>query len=409
MSAKNLRIQDYTYELPDERIARYPLDERDAARLLHYRQGRIENRRFAELDELLPAGTLLVFNNTRVIHARIRMSLPGGKPLEVFCLDPLDPVDYQQNFSSYGPVRWKALIGGNRRWKSGEHVHTFETFRGPVELTVKRIDRYEDAFTVEFDWDDKRFSFGELLTYGGVIPLPPYLNRDSEQSDADRYQTVYARHEGSVAAPTAGLHFTERLMQRLDDKGIGRAELTLHVGAGTFKPVSSPTLGEHGMHGERLFLPRTFLQRLYEQLRDGHPVVSVGTTSMRTLESLYWFGSRLHESPAGPADARMQVAQWEPYEYPSALPAADALQAILRYMDANEMEELRGETHILLAPGYRYRIVNGLITNFHQPQSTLLLLVAAFIGDDWRRVYDFALDNDFRFLSYGDSNLLWRS
>ena len=406
---QHLNIAAFDYDLPAERIARYPLPQRDASKLLVYREGHISEQVFSQLPHQLPAGSLLVFNNTRVIHARLKFELPGGRPLEILCLEPLAPADYQQNLSSQQEVEWKCLVGGNRHWKTGEISQTIRTEAGEVQLTAVRVARLDGPFVVRFQWDQPRLSFGELLAAGGIIPLPPYLNRASEAADNDRYQTIYAQPEGSVAAPTAGLHFTDAVFENLDAMGVQRGFVTLHVGAGTFKPVTSDSLGEHEMHRESIFVQRPLLDQLAATLAAGQPVVPVGTTSMRTLESLYWLGVRVLRDPAQDLQ-EFTIAQWEPYatlaeELPS--PAA-AIQALCRQLDRQAMDTVSGYTQLLIAPGYPSRLVSGLITNFHQPRSTLLLLVAALIGDDWQRVYDFALSHEFRFLSYGDSSLLWR-
>ncbi|MCB0635749.1 MAG: S-adenosylmethionine:tRNA ribosyltransferase-isomerase [Lewinella sp.] len=405
---KHLSIDVFDYPLPEERIAKYPLAERDASKLLHYRAGAMTARGFRELPALLPEGTLLVFNNTRVIHARLHFTLPNGKPLEILCLDPLDPPEHQLSLSATHTVHWKCLIGGNRKWKSGEISQTIDTPDGPVHLTARRVERLDDAFAVAFTWDATFLSFGEVLAAGGIIPLPPYLNRESEDTDRDRYQTIYAEPEGSVAAPTAGLHFTDRVFRELDERGIRRGFVTLHVGAGTFKPVKADQLGDHDMHQERIFVHHDFVRQLATTLASGQPVVPVGTTSLRTLESLYWWGVRCTREPDLLPD-ELFVSQWEPYETAPPLPAAaEALRAIDHWMGARQLDQLEGNTQLLIAPGYPYHLISGLITNFHQPRSTLLLLVAALIGDDWKKIYDFALAHDFRFLSYGDSSLIWK-
>ena len=406
----DIDINDYDYELPEERIAKDPLPQRDASKLLVYRDGKPQHRIFSELPEELPGGSLLVFNNTRVIHARLKFVLPSGRPLEILCLEPLAPLDYQQNLSSQGIVQWKCMVGGNRKWKSGEISTTIDTASGPVQLTATREERLDGPFRIAFSWDDAKISFGELLAAGGIIPLPPYLNRDSESSDQDRYQTVYAKPEGSVAAPTAGLHFTENVFEALDTKGVQRAFVTLHVGAGTFKPVTTDRLAEHDMHRESIFVQKTLVDQLVETLQAESPVIPVGTTSMRTLESLYWLGARLVREEDIP-EAGFTIGQWEPYAYdastyPSASVVMEALQA---YMNDHQLDILEGFTQLLIAPGYPSRLVSGLITNFHQPRSTLLLLIASLISDQWKPIYTYAMENDFRFLSYGDSSLLWRS
>lgn len=403
---KQIEIADYTYELPDERIAQYPLAERDAAKLLVFRNGKINDTIFKDLKEQLPGQALLVFNDTKVIHARLHFTLPNGKLLEIFCLEPLAPAEYQQNFGATGTVRWKCLIGGNRKWKSGNIERTFESKLGNFVLQAERIGRVEDAFEVAFSWDAP-LSFGEMLHYAGVIPLPPYMQRSSEASDTDRYQTVYARLDGSVAAPTAGLHFTERVFKELDQKQIDRLFVTLHVGAGTFIPVKSEKIGDHHMHQESIYLSLPVLDTLLDAVSENKKIISVGTTSTRLLESIYWHGCQLLTGNIAP-DASIDVPQWAPYELASGnYPAVRALEAVKAQLIALPDQLLTGQTQVMIAPGYRYRIIDGLITNFHQPNSTLLLLVAALIGDDWKKVYEYALRNDFRFLSYGDSSLLW--
>jgi S-adenosylmethionine:tRNA ribosyltransferase-isomerase len=405
----HISIDQFDYPLPDERIARYPLEKRDASKLLVYREGQIEEHTFVNLAEVIPAGSLLVFNNTRVIHARLRFVLPTGRPLEILCLEPVHPVDYQQSLSSQEPVQWKCLVGGNRKWKSGEISQTISTAAGDVNLHATRKERLDGSFVIRFHWDHPKLSFGELLVAGGIIPLPPYLNRASEQADSDRYQTIYAEPEGSVAAPTAGLHFTDTVFETLDQRAIRRSFVTLHVGAGTFKPVTADNLGEHEMHREAIFVQRQLVTALQETLAEDKPVLAVGTTSMRTLESLYWLGVRLLRDST--QDLReFTVGQWEPYtQKEGALPSPlVATTALLNYLEAQGVDELEGYTQLLIAPGYEGQLISGLITNFHQPRSTLLLLVASIIGDDWKKVYNYALANDFRFLSYGDSSLLWR-
>lgn len=448
-SPRAISIEDYDYDLPEGRIARFPLEQRDASRLLLYRHGQAGHTIFRNIAEHLPAGALLVFNDTRVIHARLYFTLPNGSTLEILCLEPLSPGEYQQNFSSSGPVRWRCLVGGNRKWKSGKIEKVIESPQGQaIRLRATRLERSADAFDIQFEWDEPSLAFGELLALAGIIPLPPYLNRENVPEDEERYQTVYAREEGSVAAPTAGLHFTDEVLQSLEAKGIGKVFVTLHVGAGTFRPVKSDTIGKHEMHEETVFIRREAIATLKEALDAGRSIIPVGTTSTRLLESLYWHGSESgsgksevgsrraeggrrglqaharqpsnnqtiqqpnHETmpsspPISPSPPlHLSIPQWRPYERPSTLPPAEALLNILDAMDAHGQEALQGQTQLIIAPGYRFRIISGMITNFHQPRSTLLLLIAALIGDDWRKVYQYALDNDFRFLSYGDSSLL---
>lgn len=408
-SPKDIRIEDYDYVLPEERIAKFPLEERDQSKLLLYQNGQISDTVFRHLPEQLPEGALLVFNDTKVIHARLHFFLENETKIEILCLEPLSPPDYQQNFSSTGTVHWKCLIGGNRKWKSGEATRGVKMSTSgekvKTKLTAKRIQRLDDTFEVAFSWDNANITFGEVLAQAGIIPLPPYLNRENVDLDEERYQTIYAREQGSVAAPTAGLHFTDGVFADLDAKGIERAFVTLHVGAGTFKPVKTDTMADHYMHEESMIIQKSLIEKLLQTKQSGKPVISVGTTSMRTLESLYWYGVQLLQNK----EAIFNIPQWFPYEFNSNdIGSEKALQAIIDYLDTHQKDTLEGHTQVIIAPGYQARLVDGLLTNFHQPKSTLLLLVSAFIGEDWRKMYDYALDNDFRFLSYGDGTLLMR-
>lgn len=407
---QEIKIADYTYNLPEDRIAQYPLPERDEAALLLYDNGQIQASVFRRLTDHLPAKTLLVFNDTKVIHARLRFTLPNGKPLEIFCLEPLRPTEYQQNFGSTERVHWKCLIGGNRKWKSGAITRDFFLEEGVLQVNAERIGRLEDAFEVAFSWSaPKSLSFGEVLVAAGVIPLPPYMQRASESSDADRYQTVYARLDGSVAAPTAGLHFTEQVFASLQAKQIDRLFVTLHVGAGTFKPVNADVIGDHHMHQESIYMHADKVEDLYTAIKEGRTIASVGTTSTRLLESLYWHGCQLRQGII-PATAPMELDQWAPYDGRiQPCQPSEALEAVLDQCRKFPDQTLRGQTRIMIAPGYTFRIIDGLITNFHQPNSTLLLLVAALVGPDWKKIYEYALDHSFRFLSYGDSSLLWKT
>lgn len=403
MDPKSINIKDFSYELPESRIAKFPLEERDASKLLFYNGGDMAAHSFRTLPELLPDGALLVFNNTKVIHARLHFTLPNDKRLEILCLEPLTPAEYQQNFSSTQTVRWKCLVGGNRKWKTGVIEKTITTELGDVQLKATRIGRMENAFEIEFEWNDSRVAFGSLLAAAGIIPLPPYLNRENVPEDEDRYQTVYAKTKGSVAAPTAGLHFTDRVFAELEAKGISTLEVTLHVGAGTFKPVSAEALADHHMHEESIYINLATLNSLIAHLEQGKPVIPVGTTSMRLLESLYWHGQSLC---SGQPASFIDVQQWTPYEEGVRPSTPESFLAVRQAMEAQQQETVQGYTQLIIAPGYTFRVCNGIITNFHQPQSTLLLLIAALIGEDWRKVYDFALNEGFRFLSYGDSSLL---
>ena len=403
---KQIHIADYAYPLPDERIAKYPLPERDASKLLLYRHGDIAEDVFHHLPDYLPAGELLVFNNTKVIQARLHFHKATGALIEVFCLEPHTPLDYQLNFAARRTVSWTCLVGNLKKWKEGKLMREIEVGGRHLTLTAERRGLSGTGHEVVFDWGDDGVSFSEVLEAIGELPIPPYLNRNTEASDLQTYQTVYSKQKGSVAAPTAGLHFTEAVLAALDAKGIERNEITLHVGAGTFKPVKSAEIGGHTMHAEWIAVQRGSIERL---LAHGGRCLAVGTTSVRTLESLYYLGVMMQRQPDAPLDD-LHVPQWMPYEYAAGpgpkLTAKEALQAVLDYMDRHALPVLHTATQIIIAPGYDYHIVKGIVTNFHQPQSTLLLLVSALVGDDWRRIYDYALAHDFRFLSYGDSSLL---
>ena len=398
-TVKNIYIEEYDYPLPDERIAKYPLAERDASKLLVLKDNEIQESQFKYVGDFLPKETLLVFNETKVIRARLQFRKATGSRIEVFCLEPEQ--DYQLAFSACSPVRWKCLIGNAKRWKEGPLSMELSVNGATVTLFAERLaqnDRYAD---IEFSWTPADLSFASVLEAAGEIPLPPYLHRDAEPADRDRYQTVFARYDGSVAAPTAGLHFTQPLIAKLRDDGFSFDEVTLHVGAGTFKPVSTDTIGEHVMHSETVIVRKLLIQNLIAHF--GKPVIPVGTTSTRTLESLYWIGVMLKEQ--GMNLRPLHVDQWFPYEEHAPLSATEALQNILDYLDRHGLTRLEASTALMIAPSYKMRIITGLITNFHQPKSTLLLLVSALIGERWKDCYRFALDHGFRFLSYGDSCL----
>lgn len=400
---RNIEIEEYDYPLPDERIARHPLAERDACKLLRYTPGHeIEDHIFSELPGLLKPGTMLVYNNTRVINARLRFTKDTGAAIEIFCLEPDVPADYAQSFASTASCSWNCLIGNSKKWKEGALTLPLEVNGVKFDLRAVRTSAPgSPAQTVRFEWDAPSVSFSEIISAAGEIPIPPYLNRRSESSDSTDYQTVYSHIEGSVAAPTAGLHFTPALLERLDSAGIERREVTLHVGAGTFRPVSADKIGDHDMHSEFIAVDRGFIADLADAIEAGRPVTAVGTTSVRTLESLYYIGVLM---AAGRWSG--EVPQWTPYEAGlPALSAAEALRTIVQRLDAAGDTVLLAHTRIIIAPGYRYRIVGSMITNFHQPASTLLLLVSAFIGPEWRAVYDHALAAGYRFLSYGDACL----
>lgn len=397
-----IQISQFDYPLPDNRIAKYPLASRDSSKLLLYNDTGIETRRFTDLPDLIPEGSLLIFNNTKVIHARLIFQKESGAFIEIFCLTPAEPVDYQLNFASREGCSWSCMIGNARRWKGGALSMEIEIEGKKVILNAEKVEQVGTEVIVSFSWDNPDYSFSELLNIAGSLPIPPYLNRAAEASDDDTYQTLYSKVEGSVAAPTAGLHFTPEVMAELHAKGIQTAEVTLHVGAGTFKPVKSDTLAGHEMHSEFISVSKDTIERL---INNKGKLVVVGTTSLRTVESLYYIGKKL-ENGGHDTEAELSVSQWEPYEEADPISPQTALENILNFMQREGTERVMASTSLLIAPGYDFHFPDALITNFHQPQSTLLLLVSAFVGGDWRAVYDYALDNDFRFLSYGDSSLL---
>ena len=398
---RHIDINQFDYPLPDERIAKFPLAERSDSKLLVYRNGDISERRFRDLGGELPEGSLLVFNNTKVIRARLVMHKPSGARIEVFCLEPHSPADYERAFAVRGECEWSCIVGNLKKWKQGDISIDFDFGGEPHTLRAEIAERGEREHILRFRWTAP-LTFGELLEHLGRIPIPPYLNRDSEESDNTRYQTVYSKFEGSVAAPTAGLHFTPELIEQLHAQGIGTAEVTLHVGAGTFLPVKSDDAAQHPMHTEHFEVTLATIDTLR---RNAGSVTAVGTTSVRTLESLAALGWRVRTS--GTPDAERTVGQWELYDIPADYTGTDALDDLAGWMRAEGAASLKASTRIMIAPvGYRFRIIDRIITNFHQPHSTLLLLVSAYVGDDWRRIYDYALSHDFRFLSYGDSSLL---
>ena len=396
-----IRIEDFSYSLPDARIAKYPLPERDASKLLIYRDGVVRERIFRNLAEELPAGSLMVFNDTKVVPARLFFRRPTGAHIEIFCLEPDTPAEYNLNFAATQSCRWKCVIGNAKRLKPDEMLSL--DAQGPefdeIRPQARLLEREGQVGTVEFSWQGG-LPFSSVLELCGRVPIPPYLNRDTEAIDLERYQTLYAHIRGSVAAPTAGLHFTQRVLDEIAAKGIDIENVCLHVGAGTFLPVKSSLVSEHPMHREPFVVSRELLCRLRD---GGRPVVAVGTTSVRTLESLYYVGVRCLEEGA-PAD----VEQWAPYIRSYSASREETFDALIKYLDDNGLQELKVGTRIIIVPGFPFRVVDAMVTNFHQPQSTLLLLISAFVGGDWHTIYDYALANGFRFLSYGDSSLLFR-
>ncbi len=403
---RNLRIADYDYPLPDDRIAKHPLAQREQCKLLYYKGGNIQQRQFWEVPSLLPEHSTLIYNNTRVINARLRFRKDTGSTIEIFCLEPVLPRDYEQIFQATGHCVWQCLVGNSKRWKQGSLSHTVTIHGREVTLTATRGEQRGNAWEIAFDWDrNLDCTFADVLDAIGEIPIPPYLNRGTEASDSTDYQTVYSHIDGSVAAPTAGLHFTDEVLADCDRHGIARREITLHVGAGTFQPVKSEHIGDHAMHYEFISVPREVINDI---INAPGPVIAVGTTSVRTLESLYYIGQILEDNPDASEDA-LTVTQWMPYTTPCLISTRQALTNIVNYLDRHHADTYMGSTQLMIAPGFQYRIVDGMITNFHQPQSTLLLLVAAFVGQDkWRAMYDYAMQHDFRFLSYGDAQLLLR-
>ena len=401
IEVQNIAIAEYDYPLPDERIAKYPLAQRDSSKLLLYNKGVVSEDVFSNLPKYIPQNALMVFNNTKVIQARLRFRKETGALIEVFCLEPEQPCDYQQIFLETKECVWQCLVGNSNRWKGGVLSQVVEVGGKDVALSVERVGGPAAVNHVRFSWDGG-VSFAELLEAAGELPIPPYLNRRTEESDTRTYQTVYSKIKGSVAAPTAGLHFTPAVLEALTAAGVEREEVTLHVGAGTFKPVKSELIADHEMHEEYIEVRKALIEKI---VAAGGEAVAVGTTSVRTLESMYFLGELVAENPAVTLD-ELHVNQWTPYNREHSLTTVDSLKALLEWMERNGLDRVHSHTQIMIAPGYKYRIVKAIVTNFHQPKSTLLLLVSAFVNGDWRTIYDYALANGFRFLSYGDSSLL---
>jgi S-adenosylmethionine:tRNA ribosyltransferase-isomerase len=404
VEAENILIRHFNYDLPHQKIAEFPLQERDQSRLLVYQYGDIQDDHFSNVHNHLPANSTLVLNNTRVIEARILFIKHTGGQIEIFCLEPHQQT-VEQSLASTEKALWQCLIGGASKWKSGQILQKELYINNePVHLKAKYVAKQSDSFVIEFSWTSSN-SFAEILHVAGAIPLPPYIKREVTEQDKERYQTIFSKREGSVAAPTAALHFTENTFQKLSGKNIDAAYITLHVGAGTFKPVKTEKVAEHEMHKEPFIVSIDVLKRILSSKK----IVAVGTTSLRTLETIYWLGVK---SIKGLIKDNWVLEQWEAYELIknfSSISAKESLQALINWLELHQQTELHCETSLIIIPGYEFKIPNGLITNFHQPQSTLLLLVSAFVGEDWRKIYQHALDNDYRFLSYGDSSLLWRN
>ncbi|MCT4604394.1 MAG: S-adenosylmethionine:tRNA ribosyltransferase-isomerase [Marinifilum sp.] len=401
LETQQIEIANFAYDLPDHRIAKHPLENRDLSKLLVYRDNEITESVFNQLSNEIEPGTKMVYNNTKVIQARLIFHKETGARVEIFCLEPLNPADYNLAFQATGKSTWKCIVGNSKKWKSGALSMPFYVDGKEYCLQAERIQMLDGAQEIQFSWNHDDLSFSEVLEQTGKIPIPPYLNRDTEEGDLLRYQTVYSKYEGSVAAPTAGLHFTDKVFADLDSKGIQREELTLHVGAGTFKPVKSEQIGDHEMHTEHIQVRAESLQSIVSA-KNG--VIAVGTTSVRTLESLYWMGVKILTKTENPK----LLKQWEAYQLPQKYSVQESFNAICTYMEENEISLFNAATQIIIAPGYNFKVIKGLVTNFHQPQSTLLLLISALVGEDWRKIYQHALDKDFRFLSYGDSSLLMK-
>lgn len=395
--------QLYTYDLPDEKIAKYPLPERDASKLLVYRNHNIEESIFRNVGSFLPDGAMLVFNNTKVIRARLAMHKSTGANIEVFCLEPTLPSDVQQAFAVTDATEWKCIVGNSKKWKEGQITHNLTIDGNDITLCAERLSSADNTSIVRFTWNNNAYSFADIIEHAGVTPIPPYLNRETEDIDNTRYQTVYSEHKGSVAAPTAGLHFTNTVLNEIKANGHDLVNLTLHVGAGTFKPIQTADVKDHVMHSEHIVVTKDSILAILNNAKAGKKLIAVGTTSVRTLESLYWLGVKHLQKQN--IDT---LAQWDAYNLPQDISLVDSFSSLVNYLNENDLEEIHSATQIMIVPGYSMRVVDGLITNFHQPHSTLLLLIAAVVGDDWHRIYDYALSHDFRFLSYGDSSLLMR-
>jgi S-adenosylmethionine:tRNA ribosyltransferase-isomerase len=395
-------LKEYDYDLPEEKIAQYPLKERDGSRLLLFKQNTISEDIFINLERHLPSGSLLVFNNTKVIRARLNFKKESGAKIEVFCLEPLLPADYAQSFGSGNSVEWKCLVGNSKKWNKEILVSGFSKDRKMYNLLAEKLNPEGDAWRIRFTWNPDNITFGEVIEAAGQVPLPPYLNRPDEEADSVRYQTIYSHVKGSVAAPTAGLHFTREVINSLLINDIQTAHITLHVGAGTFQPVKTDNIFDHRMHPEHFYISAGTIELI---LKNTGSVLAVGTTSVRTIESLFWLGIKIMANPELKPD-ELYLDQWEAYSGKNNLQPGQSLELVLSWMHRNNLTHLHAPTKLIIIPGYQFRLTNGIITNFHQPKSTLLLLISAWIGDDWKKIYRYALDNNFRFLSYGDSSLL---
>jgi S-adenosylmethionine:tRNA ribosyltransferase-isomerase len=399
---QDIDLNEYNYDLPAEKIAQYPVKERDNSKLLIYKQGVITQDTFSNIVSHIPANSLLVFNNTRVIRARILFEKVTGAKIEILCIEPIIPFEYELSFSSREPVVWKCIIGNLKKWKSRILLTTIKINKQQYSLTAERLQAEGDAWRIKFSWSGPEISFGEVIEAVGHIPLPPYINRKDEAEDSERYQTIYSSINGSVAAPTAGLHFTKKVFEHLNNKGIKTGEVTLHVGAGTFQPVKAEKISGHEMHCEHFFVSASMIDLLLENREN---IIPVGTTSVRTLESLYWLGVKLLNNQLDDNHI-LSLGQWEAYGLGDKVSVKESMEALLKYLKENNLSFIQASTSLMITPGYSFKMINGIVTNFHQPKSSLLLLISAWTGNGWKRVYTFALENDFRFLSYGDSSLL---
>lgn len=409
MNAQELKITDFTYHLPDAKIAQHPLKERDKSKLLIYRNGQITETVFNKLPTILNENDCLIFNDTKVVHARILFQKESGARIEIMCLEPVNPNDAAICFKQTETCQWAALVGNNKKWKEGLLTKVFEINGTEVTLVAERVKQHLDSYLIKFSWNGG-FTFADVIYYAGLLPLPPYMNRDADEEDENRYQTVYAKFEGSVAAPTAGLHFTQSVFEKLTQKKVKTDFVTLHVGAGTFKPVKAEVMADHQMHEEHVIIEKSLVQNLLNCIENKNRIIVVGTTSLRTIESLYLFGIQLiNKKDNWNKINQMEISQWEPYNDDNKQIATNLiLKTILEWMEVKKVNKITGTTQIMIAPPYQIKLADAIITNFHQPESTLLLLVSAFIGEDWRDVYYYALNNNFRFLSYGDSSILFR-
>lgn len=400
MNLKDINIEDYFYNLPENKIAKHPLNNREDSKLLFYNKGEISEKKFNEIPKIIKNDELLIFNNTKVIQARLNFRKETGAKIEVFCLEPIQPSDYNLIFQSTKSCKWKCIVGNLKKWKKGNISFDYIDKNNTTKIYATKLSSENDSHIIEFSWDNENISFADILEKNGEIPIPPYLNRKSEESDLTRYQTVYSKHKGSVAAPTAGLHFSNNTFKKLADKNIKIDNVTLHVGAGTFKPVKTNSVLNHEMHTEHFSVTKKLLQNILQNIGK---IIAVGTTTVRTLESLYFLGLKLGLNKNLNT---FHISQWEVYDFNEKINTEEAIQNIITYMNINKIEVLNASTQIIIVPSYKFMIVNKLITNFHQPKSTLLLLISAFINEDWKNIYNFALENNFRFLSYGDSSLL---